>query len=123
MVLWSDLRAEAKKLTLRHFPVASTFAVFEGKSGGDGVGLGGKKKKKTTWVLADPDLFEEGLCWEDVTVVVDQEGEGEGEEDGVGMQVLRVEKGGGGTVGIGEMKELVQLAAGSWQEWKTALGS
>ena len=113
MILCSDRRAEATKLRLMSFPVASTFAVFEGKRGDPREGTGTKK----AWVLADPDTFEEGLCGESITVVVDEE------ESMAGMQVLRVEKAGGGTVGIKDMKDLVTLATERWNQWKTVLGS
>ena len=113
MVLCSDLRSEATKLQLRSFPVASTFAVFNGKRGDPREGKG----KRQAWVLADPDTFEEGLCGEDMTVVVDKE------ESGVEVQVLRVEKEGGGFVGIEGMKELITLAEGRWKEWRTVLNN
>ncbi|KAL9100014.1 MAG: hypothetical protein Q9187_009416, partial [Circinaria calcarea] len=100
-VLCDERAAEAQRLRLRGFPVAATFAVFEDK----GQGSWGKEREKgkgggeTRWVLADPDGFEEGLCEEEVTVVVDGEGGAEG-------KVLRLEKSGGVVVGVREMRDL-----------------
>lgn len=105
-VLCSPAVSESRKLTLRGLPVAVTFAVFkptemlvveEGLNEEDG----GK-----AWVLADPDAFEEGLCREAVTVVVD------------GVRVRKVEKKGGGVVGREVMKGLVKRAEERWGVWK-----
>ncbi|MCJ1475539.1 hypothetical protein MMC13_004202 [Lambiella insularis] len=99
-VLCSPLRAEGLPLGVRGWPVASSFAVLEEEEGG------------RKWVLADPDGFEEGVCGEGVTVVVDAEGGG----------VLRVEKSGGGGVGVEEMRGCVEMAGGRAREWVGVLG-
>ena len=117
-VLCDDRVAEAQRLRLRGFPVAATFAVFEDRGEGSreretekGKGSG---RGETKWVLADPDGFEEGLCEEGVTVVVDGEDGGEG-------KVLRLEKSGGVVVGVREMRELVRLAEWRWKEWRDVI--
>ncbi|MCJ1379794.1 hypothetical protein MMC17_002897 [Xylographa soralifera] len=98
-VVCSPRVAEATPLALRGWPVVGTFGVFESGGGGP-------------WVLADPDDFEEGLCEESVTVVV----------DGEGGRVLRVEKGGGGGVGVKEMRACVEMVRGRVGEWREVLG-
>jgi exosome complex component RRP43 len=63
-------------------------------------------------VLSDPDAFEEGLCRECVTVVVDERGK----------VVRRVEKSGGGVVGREGMKGIVKRAGERWSVVENALG-
>ena len=111
MVLCDDRVSEARGLQLWGFPVAASFAVFVPAIGRSERQKGGQ----SAWVLADPDDFEEGLCAEGVTVVVD-------ERKGA-MKVLRIEKGGGGFAGVTEMEECVRLAGERWREWKDVLGA
>ncbi|KAL8797640.1 MAG: hypothetical protein Q9182_007160 [Xanthomendoza sp. 2 TL-2023] len=102
-VLCSPLHSESSALALNGFPVATSFGVFWDA----GAGLrdeGGRGK----WVLVDIDGFEEGCCEERVTVVV------RGVEGGIGMEILRIEKGGGGVVGRREMREIVEVAGERW---------
>ena len=101
MVLCSDDPGEARGLDLYDMPVALSFGVFEG----DGEGKGKR------WVLVDMDGFEEGLCREGGTVVV-----------GEGGRILRVEKDGGGVVGVKEVRGLVEMARGRRREWIGVLG-
>lgn len=115
MVLCDEQVSEARNLRLNGFPVAATFVVFEGQGGGGGEKGKGKESGETKWILADPDDFEEGLCEEGVTVVVDG-------GEGVKGKVLRLEKNGGAVVGVGEMRELVGLAERRWREWRDVLG-
>jgi exosome complex component RRP43 len=96
-----------RRLALKGGPVAASFAVFEpGK-------MKGSKNEKETWVLADPDGFEEGLCKERVTVVVDREDNG--------FRVRRIEKSGGTVLGKEEMKNIVELAEIRWKEVRDAI--
>ncbi|CAO2650950.1 Nn.00g092470.m01.CDS01 [Neocucurbitaria sp. VM-36] len=104
-ILCSDDPKEARRLRLRGLPIPSSFAVFEGKRE-DGV------EQEVDWVLSDPDAFEEGVCREVVTVVVDCVGDGKSTKDAV---VRRVEKSGGGVVGREEMKGLVKGAIDRWR--------
>lgn len=101
MILCSDEVSMSKKLTLRGMPIASTYAVFEEKSG-------------KYWVLADPDTFEEGLCDETVTTTVDC---GSGK-----TAVLGISKSGGTMIGKEEMRSIFKLAQSRWQEWYGLLG-
>ncbi|KAF2418998.1 exoribonuclease family protein [Tothia fuscella] len=106
ILLCSDRVSEGKKLKLRGSPVASTFVVFEpGREKG--------VQEQRTWILADPDSFEEGLCRESVTVVVDY-------VEGVG-RVRRIEKGGGVVVGRDELGYMTKLALGRWSQWDVVL--
>lgn len=99
-VLCSPIPSEARSLRLYDPPVALSFGVFHG----EGEGRGRK------WILADLDGFEEGLCREGGTVVV-----------GSGGRVVRVEKSGGGGVGVEEVRGLVELARGRREEWDAVL--
>jgi exosome complex component RRP43 len=99
---------QLRRLALRGDPVAVSFAVFEpGK-------MKGSKNERETWVLADPDGFEEGLCKERVTVVVDRAD--------TGFTVRRIEKSGGTVLGKREMKNIVELAETRWKEVRDAIG-
>ncbi|KAH6618661.1 exoribonuclease family protein [Boeremia exigua] len=102
-ILCSDDPAEAAALNLRGLPVPSSFAVFEGKGDGDG-------EQGDSWVLSDPDAFEEGVCRETVTVTVDR------------GTIRRVEKSGGGVVGRETMKALVKRATERWSVVEGAVG-
>ena len=120
-VLCSDRVDESKRLGTIGLPVACTFGAFEGEDqrGDEGGAVGNVTGRKKHWILADPDAFEEGLCREMTTVVVDADGIGTEEEEE--LKVLRIEKSGGEAVGIKEMKELVGKAKVRWEEWKVVL--
>lgn len=100
MVLCSDDPSEAQRLQLYDIPVALSFRVFEDD---------GKEGRK--WILADTDGFEEALCREGVTVVV-----------GGGGRIVRIEKSGGGGVGVKQMRPLVERAGERREEWLGVLG-
>ncbi|TKX21408.1 3' exoribonuclease family protein [Elsinoe australis] len=99
-VICDPRREQGRRLRLRGLPIAGSFGVFstESKIRGEG----GQE-----WVLADCDAFEEGVCRETITVVVGEEGE-----------VRRVEKSGGGKVGMGRMREVVGEARKRAEEWR-----
>jgi exosome complex component RRP43 len=116
-VLCDPSPALHQKLTLNGLPVASSFVVFreserEEMSGRQVEGKG-KKEKAESWILTDPDAFEESLCGERVTLVVDC-------ESGK-TRIRRIEKGGGTVIGREEMGEMVRLAEGRWREWSAVL--
>ncbi len=89
----------ARGLELRDLPVVLSFGVFIG----DANGAEGETRRRK-WILADLDGFEEGLCRETVTITV-----------GKGGRLIRIEKGGGGNIGIVEMKECIEEAE-RWRE-------
>jgi exosome complex component RRP43 len=106
MILCSDQAKDGKKLQLRGCPVASSFVVFEP---GREKGL----KEDRTWILADPDTFEEALCREAVTVVLDY-------DDG-NAKIRQIEKSGGAVVGREQMGNMVDMAQARWAEWNGVL--
>jgi exosome complex component RRP43 len=121
MVLCSDELSKAKTLRLRGLPIACTFVVFAAGKGSQGQD---EKEGKRQWILVDPDTFEEGLCDESVTVVVDcSRSSGEkGHRRPLGTRLLGISKVGGTGVGRTEMRELVAMAEKRWGEWAAVLG-
>ena len=127
-VLCSDSVADSKRLALRGSPMSTSFCLFEGDAVGDWKRIipEGENEKKgkaagkdqrlisKSWILADPDAFEESLCQERASVVVDKDTQGR-------VQVLRLEKNGGFCIDKEEMRGLVDLAADRWDEWKSLL--
>jgi exosome complex component RRP43 len=101
MVLCEDTLSESKKLQLNGLPIAVTMLVFKVKEQEQG-------RDKKHWILVDPDTFEEGLCDESVTIVVDC-----GSRK---TKLLGLSKAGGTIVGRDEMKELVGLAEERWSQ-------
>ena len=102
MVVCSDKMSEAKRIGLRGLPVASTFAVFSPSVQ--------SRRPAESWVLADPDGFEQDLCQESVTVIMGED-----------KKILKVEKNGGGVVGVEEMREIVGQAETRRDEWKAVI--
>jgi len=101
MILCEDSVSESKKLKLRGLPISVTALVFRVKEQVQGRG-------NKHWILVDPDTFEEGLCDESVTVVVDC--------DNGYTNVLGISKSGGTVIGKDELREVVQLAEKRWTE-------
>jgi len=101
MVLCEDSVARSKKLQLRGLPIAVTALVFRAKEQSQG-------KDRKNWILVDPDMFEEGLCDESVTIVVDC---GNGK-----TKILGLSKAGGTTVGKRQIKEILNLAETRWND-------
>ena len=111
-ILCSPDPAEGYALVVRRdVPVALTFGVFEYEERDDIGGLGGGGRGNRKVVLSDPDAFEEALCAESLTVVV-----------GEGGRVVRFEKGGGGAVGVGDVRGCVELAGKRREECLQILG-
>ena len=106
MILCDDSVAESEKLSLRGLPIAVTAVVFKAKEQG---------ADKKHWILVDPDTFEEGLCDESVTVVMDCGG-------GEKTKILGISKA-GGTIGREEMAQLVTLAETRWKGLSRLLNS
>ncbi len=106
-IVCSDQVSTAKALEIQGLPISMTSVVFGAKERKQ---AGGKGK---SWVLADPDAFEEELCEESITILVDCSGDE--------TRVLGIQKVGGTAVGREEMKELVGLAEKRWTEWRGLL--
>ncbi|KAJ9623663.1 hypothetical protein H2203_005925 [Taxawa tesnikishii (nom. ined.)] len=109
-VVCSDAFSESRQLTLNGLPVASTFAVFSNSNS-----TLGPRKEPESWVLADPDEFEEELCNETVTVVVTPQ------RNGSKGGILKIEKSGGGVVGKERLRDLVDRAEDRWSDWERVL--
>ena len=101
-IVCDDEISSAKKLSLNGLPVAVTAAVFGSKERGVNRG--------SSWILADPDAFEEELCDETVAVLVDCSKKE--------TKLLGIQKVGGTVVGRKEMKELVKMAEERWSTWE-----
>ncbi|BDD61582.1 hypothetical protein MPDQ_004593 [Monascus purpureus] len=128
MVICSDDVSEARRLSLRGMPVASSFCVFEADAAAgwraivipdaDSKKLDGQKGSRGRWILADPDGYEESLSQEKICIVVDKEQDGKGK-----TVILKMEKNGGWTVGREELRKLVDLSAQRWDQMKRILGA
>lgn len=103
----SDATNLGRLLEGRALPVPLSYGVFIKDNGTEGEG--GK------WLLVDMDGFEEGVCKESGTMVV----KGKRKET---LEIIRIEKSGGGGVGHGDIRELVRLARERWNEWDYVLG-
>ncbi|KAI0393379.1 exosome complex exonuclease RRP43 [Xylariaceae sp. FL0594] len=117
-------------LSVRGLPVACTAAVFTAKDRLKQMqmqtqSLGqGRTASESFWILVDPDRFEEGLCDETVTVVVDRSGlgiKGEGEEKET--KILSISKSGGTMVGPEVLRRFVKVAEDRWQVFRDIFGS
>ena len=123
-IVCSDSVAEARKLSLRGLPVASSYAVFEADAAAgwranvipdaEEQDQEGKKGSPERWILADPDGYEEGLTQERACVVVDKEGNGK-------TTIVKMEKNGGWTVDTEDLRQLVEISARRWDEMKRVL--
>lgn len=126
MILCSDQVSESRTLQLRGLPIASTFAVFQADAAASWrsvIPLEDEEEKAKgpldqNWILADPDAFEESLCAEHVTIVVDKASKAINSDK---MKIIMIDKNGGSIVGIQELKKLVTLANARWAEWKGVL--
>ncbi|KAL5341501.1 ribosomal protein S5 domain 2-type protein [Aspergillus crustosus] len=122
-VICSDLASEARKLSLRGLPVASSFALFEADAAAGWRAVivpdaeeerklaeSQRKGIQRRWILADPDGYEEGLAQERVSLVVDK-APGDGK-----VIIVKMEKNGGFSVDRKELKELVEKSARRWED-------
>ena len=110
-VLCEDVLSKARRLSLRGAPMPSTFSVFTTSPVGEPVA---KTQQRGSWVLADPDAFEEGLCDEKITVTVDC-------SRGTKPVIIKIEKSGGSVTGREEVKDLASVAMVRWMEWQKVL--
>lgn len=108
MVLCSPLVADSQRLRLRDMPIASSFAVFSTASPLK------QRAEAESWVLADPDAFEEDVCKETLTVITVSTGNGKG-------SILRLEKSGGSVIDREAMTECVSLVEERRLEMQTVL--
>lgn len=104
-IMCSPLASEAHRLAINSRPMTTSFAVFSTASPLK------QRSVAASWTLADPDGFEEDICREALTVVVDQ------------GKVLKIEKHGGPRLGRDEIKTCARLAVDQWQSWTKLLAS
>ncbi|KAI9841242.1 MAG: hypothetical protein M1837_000907 [Sclerophora amabilis] len=117
MILCDDAVSRARKLQLQSSPVTSTFSVFSVKNLESENNSG---KEKTSWILADPDDFEEEVCKESVVIALDCSKQSSVTQ--LEPKIFKLDKSGGVFVGKEQMRELVRLAVQRWKEWHELLG-
>ena len=110
MVLCSPRLAEAKRLQLNTLPISSTFAIFSTASPLK------QRDAAESWVLVDPDAFEEEVCSEALTVVV-----ASSKQSSRGG-LLRLEKYGGLVIDKDLVTACVRMAENRRIELTTTLG-
>lgn len=112
MVLCDDNARKAVGLGLNGRPVACTWGVFE-SAGAEKSPIENPDNKR--WTLGDPDAFEEGVCDEFITMVVDR-------SNGTKRaKILKLEKSGGGSTGPEEFRTLLGQAEQRWKDVANAL--
>lgn len=74
----------------------------------------GTEAREEKWILVDMDGFEEGICREGGTVVVKRSHKDP-------LEVIRIEKIGGGGIGPADIRRLIQLASERWHEWDSVI--
>ncbi|KAI4173457.1 MAG: hypothetical protein LQ346_008425 [Caloplaca aetnensis] len=118
-VLCSPSISEARSLRMNGLPMVMSFGVFEAERDGAGLVSASTQtgmEQRRTWVLADVDGFEASCCDEEVTITVRNSNSGRSKKRKA-IEVLGIEKGGGGIVGRNEMRELAELAGSRLGEW------
>jgi exosome complex component RRP43 len=105
VVICSPHASEVRKLALNGSPSTTTFAVFSTASPLK------QLSEAESWVLADPDSFEEDVCKETVTIAVDN------------GKLIRIEKHGGAHVGKDRLSDCVSVAKKAWKGLQTLYGS
>ncbi|RKF56739.1 Exosome complex component rrp43 [Erysiphe neolycopersici] len=107
MVLCHNELSESKKLNLNGFPISTTATIFRVKEKSHN-----KSQDKGHWILIDPDAFEESLCDETVTVVIDLS-----KND---CNILSISKAGGIVAGPKQIDQIVSCAKHRWVELQKA---
>ncbi|KAI5808184.1 ribosomal protein S5 domain 2-type protein [Peziza echinospora] len=102
-----------KPLALKELAFASSFGIFTAPREGDTIG------RRNTWILADPDDFEESVCDERIVVVMKDS-----------TRIARLEKGGGSVMGPGapstvsgvaQLQKCTVLAGERWRIWSALI--
>ncbi|KAL9024872.1 MAG: hypothetical protein Q9196_006198 [Gyalolechia fulgens] len=119
-VICSPLISESRPLKLNGLPIAMSFGVFDAEKHGAAQLSSQGNGEAMKWTLADMDGFEASCCEEEVTIVVREEGPVGAvyRKKGEGVEILRIEKRGGGFVGVKEMRDVVKLAEELSREWR-----
>jgi len=111
MVLCS--REKTVPLSVSGLPVACTAAVFTAKERLKQMQMQTQSRNASFWMLVDPDRFEEELCDETVTVVLDRSNGGD-------TKILSISKSGGTIVGPEVLRRFVKVAENRWQVFRDA---
>ncbi|KIW20629.1 hypothetical protein PV08_01205 [Exophiala spinifera] len=112
-ILCSADISDARKLKLRGMPVSSSFGVYLPEerllnaNGGGG----------DYWILMDMDGFEEEVCEETGTIIVDVRGKEKA------LSTVRVEKNGGSAIDVEQLAKIAGFAERRWHQWKDVLDS
>ncbi|KAI5370139.1 Putative ribosomal protein S5 domain 2-type [Septoria linicola] len=96
-VVCSTLASNACPLQLHDLPIVTSFAVFTTASPLT------KLESSQTWLLADPDAFEEEICEEALSIVLQQRKDG-------GQHILKLDSSGGVCLSRKTMGSALQLA-------------
>ncbi|KAF2172395.1 hypothetical protein M409DRAFT_17629 [Zasmidium cellare ATCC 36951] len=110
-ILCSPVVDDSTSLRLSALPLASTFAVFTTASPLE------KREEAQSWILADPDGFEEDICDETLTVVLSSVPS----SDSGAETILKIEKTGGAFIGRDVTDLCVRQAAKRTSDLNTAL--
>jgi len=108
-IVCSPHASESSPLRVRGLPIASSFRVFDPSV------EKGLRQEKQSWLLADPDEFEESLCSEHILVIVDCS------DKSKGTRIRRLDKSGGCVLDKAKIKEAVSLAEKRWSEWNAVM--
>ena len=104
--------SKSRRLRLQGMPVLATFVAFKGTAHNftvgqnASVGTVGESANDRVFILADPDMFEESICDEVITIVVDYAGGA--------LKILWLEKRGGSIVGRSYIRDLIRLVEDRW---------
>ncbi|KAI9888567.1 MAG: hypothetical protein M1814_006808 [Vezdaea aestivalis] len=118
MLFCSSEKEDQIPLKLLCFPIPSTFVAI-GAPDSSSQDRDRNRKDKAfhvqKWVLEDPDQFEESLCDETATIVVDSS---KGSDSIDTMEVVRFEKKGGSQLVEQDIEAMIERASQRWQEWR-----
>ncbi|KAF8455696.1 ribosomal protein S5 domain 2-type protein [Terfezia claveryi] len=89
---------QTRSLGITRFAFASSFGIFTAAPG--------EEAEAETWILADLDDFEEGVCEERILVVMTDE-----------RTIAKLEKGGGQVGGVKHLKRCTRMAGERWKIW------
>lgn len=103
MVLCQNEVSKSKKIQLKGLPIATTVLIFRAKEQAHH-----QCHDTDFWIIVDPDAFEEKLCDESITILVDKSS---GESKILGLSKL-----GGCIAGPKQLEEILGFAEKRWTE-------
>ena len=113
-VICDTSSSNARKLEIHRMPMSLSFVAFQVTNSGlgsnyDVVGDDDANIKDSNYILADPDSFEETVCDESLTLVIDRENDK--------TTILSFEKYGGSSIDTKDIDQLVTVAERRWNDW------